>query len=108
MKIFLRKSQANEPFTFIFADNKGNTIVKSENYKIKKSAQNGIESVKKNSQVDNNYEFKESKNGKFYFNIKAPNGQVVGTSAMFNSTKDRDEAIKQLKEEAPEAEVTEE
>ncbi len=58
--------------------------------------------------MDKNYEFKESKNGKFYFNIKAPNGQVVGTSAMFNSTKDRDQVIKQLKEDAPEAEVTEE
>ena len=52
MKAILKKSQASEPFTFSFVDDAGKMIVKSENYAAKKSAQNGMESVKKNSQTD--------------------------------------------------------
>ncbi len=93
MEVILRESQAEEPFSFVFVNNDGKTIIKSENYKAKKSALNGIESVKKNSQIENHYELKESKDGKHYFNIKAPNGQVVGTSTMFASTNERDAAM---------------
>ncbi len=32
MTISLRKSEAKEPFTFIFVNAEGKTIVKSENY----------------------------------------------------------------------------
>ncbi len=100
MKIVVKKSQAKEPFTFAFLDGVGKTIVKSENYAAKKSCLNGVESVRKNSQVDARYEFCESKNGKFYFNLKATNGQVVGTSALFASERERGDAISVLKEHA--------
>ena len=104
MTAILRKSEAKEPFSFIFV-NGDKTIVKSENYAQKASAKNGIESVKKNSQVEGRYELKESSNGKFYFNLKASNGQVVGTSSMFASAGDRDAAIATLKSDAPGATV---
>ncbi len=64
--------------------------------------------MKKNSQIDKHYEYEESRDGKFYFDVRAPNGQVVGTSIMFASTNGRDAAIEQLKKEAPKAEVIEE
>lgn len=102
MTAILRKSDAKEPFSFIFVDGE-DTIVKSENYAQKASAKNGIESVKKNSQVEARYELKESSNGKFFFNIKATNGQVVATSTLFASEDDRSSAIEKLKAEAPEA-----
>ncbi|MBS9782524.1 MAG: YegP family protein [Arcobacter sp.] len=107
MTIKLRKSEAKEPFSFIFENKEGKTIVKSENYAQKASAKNGIESVKKNCQEDKRYEFKESTNGKFFFNIKATNGQVVGTSALFASVKDRDAAIAELKSDSPKAKIIE-
>ncbi len=100
MKIVVKKSQAKEPFTFAFLDAAGKTVVKSENYVAKKSCLNGVESVRKNSQVDARYEFCESKNGKYYFNLKATNGQVVGTSALFASEGERSDAISLLKEHA--------
>lgn len=104
MTVNLRKSDAKEPFSFVFMDGE-KTIIKSENYAQKASAKNGIESVKKNSQEDGRYELKESSNGKFYFNIKASNGQIVGTSTMFASEDDRASAIDTLKSEAPNAAV---
>lgn len=107
MTINLRKSDANEPFSFIFVNEEGKTIVKSENYAQKASAKNGIESVKKNCQDDNRYELKESSNGKPFFNIKSTNGQIVGTSALFGSEEERSAAIAELKADSADAEVSE-
>ncbi len=107
MKVVLKESKAQEPFSFSFINAAGKAVVKSENYKAKKSALNGIESVKKNCQEDKRYEMKESKNGKFFFNVKASNGQVVGTSMLFASDADRAAAIAELKSGGPSAVVEE-
>lgn len=107
MRAILRKSQAQEPFSFVFASDEGKMLVKSENYTAKKSALNGIESVKKNCLSENRFELKESKNGMFFFNLKASNGQVVATSTMFTSVDERDRAVVQLQQEAPRAELEE-
>ena len=107
MKVVLKESQAQEPFSFSFVGGNGKMLVKSENYKAKKSALNGIESVRKNSQEDARYEVKEAKNGKLYFNIKSSNGQIVATSAMFNSTADREAAVAEMKRDAPGAALEE-
>jgi uncharacterized protein YegP (UPF0339 family) len=108
MTIKLRKSDAKEPFTFIFVNEKGKTIIKSENYAQKASAKNGIESIKKNCQENSRYELKESSNGKAYFNIKSTNGQIVGTSALFDSETDRTNAISELKIYSATAKIIEE
>lgn len=107
MTIKLRKSDAKEPFTFIYVNAEGKTIVKSENYAQKASAKNGIESVRKNCQDDARYELKESSNGKAFFNIKSTNGQIVGTSALFENETERSAAIAELKADSPTAEITE-
>lgn len=108
MTIKLRKSDAKEPFSFIFVNAEGKTIVKSENYAQKASAKNGIESVQKNCLEDSRYELKESSNGKPFFNIKSSNGQIVGTSALFDSEADRTAAIAELKAQSGKAEIIEE
>ena len=104
MTAILRKSEAKEPFSFVFVDGE-DTIVRSENYAQKASAKNGIESVMKNSQEEGRYELKDSSNGKFYFNLKASNGQIVATSPMFATEDDRASAIDTLKSDAPGATV---
>ena len=107
VQIILKESQAEEPFSFAFLNAEGQTLVKSENYSAKKSAVNGIESVKRNCQNDARYELNKSKNGKFYFNLKASNGQIVGTSMLFASEAERSSAIAELKSEGPGASVEE-
>jgi uncharacterized protein len=108
MTIKLRKSDAKEPFSFVFVNEDGKTIIKSENYAQKASAKNGIESIKKNCQEDSRYELKESSNGKAFFNIKSTNGQIVGTSALFDSEAIRSSAISELKAKSADAQVIEE
>jgi uncharacterized protein YegP (UPF0339 family) len=86
----------------------GQVILTSEVYTTKAACLNGVESVKKNSQEDARFERLDSKNGKPYFNLKATNGQVIGTSELYESVAARDNGIESVKKNAPDAEVVEE
>lgn len=86
----------------------GQVILTSEVYTTKAACENGIESVKKNAPDDARYERKVSTNGKPMFNLKAVNGQVIGTSELYESEAARENGIESVKKNAPDAEVTEE
>ena len=86
----------------------GQVILTSEVYTTKAACQNGIESVKKNAPDDARYERKDSTNGKPMFNLKATNGQVIGTSELYESVAARENGIESVKKNAPDAEVVEE
>lgn len=83
----------------------GQTILASEGYKQKASCKNGIESVRKNSQDDNRFERKDTKAGKFMFNLRARNGQVIGTSESYNTAAARENGIASVGKNAPDAKV---
>ncbi|MFT3902689.1 MAG: YegP family protein [Niabella sp.] len=102
---FVITTRTNGEFQFNLKAGNGQTILTSEGYKTKASCDNGIESVRKNSQDDGKYDRKTSSNGKFYFNLKATNGQVIGTSEMYESESGRDNGIASVKENAPGATV---
>ncbi|MFN8394602.1 MAG: YegP family protein [Bacteroidia bacterium] len=95
----------NDEFYFRLLAGNGQNILRSEGYKAKSSCTNGIESVKKNSQDDDRFARKESSNGKFYFSLLASNGQIIGSSEMYESEKSRDNGIESVKKNAPDAEV---
>lgn len=84
-------------YRFVLKAGNGETILTSELYKAKASAQNGIESVQKNSADDARYERKTAANGKTFFNLKAANSQVIGTSQMYASEQSRDAGIASVK-----------
>lgn len=90
---------------FVLKANNGQVILTSESYKSAKSCANGIESVRKNSQVENRFETKTAKDGRSYFVLKAANGQVVGQSQMYKSASGCANGIKSVAENAPGAEV---
>ena len=48
------------------------------------------------------------KNGEFQFNLKATNGQVIGSSQMYASERTMRQGIESVKKNAPEAPVVEE
>lgn len=85
----------------------GQNILASEGYKTKASCMNGVESVKTNAPDDNRYERKESSSGKWMFNLKAANHQIIGTSQLYESVASRDNGIESVKKNAPEASVVE-
>ena len=83
----------------------GEIILASEGYKQKASAENGINSVKKNANDDSRYERKDTSTGKPMFNLKASNGQVIGASEQYSSASARDKGIESVKKNAPQAKV---
>ena len=97
----------NGEFQFNLKATNGQVILTSEGYTTKAACTNGIESVKKNSQDSSKFDKKIASNGKFYFNLKATNGQVIGTSEMYESEVSRNNGIESVTKNAPTAEVVE-
>ena len=104
---FVITKRTNGEFQFNLKAGNGQTILTSEGYTTKAACTNGIESVKTNSQDDGRYDRKESSNGKPYFNLKASNGQIIGSSEMYESVAARENGIESVKKNAPEAETKE-
>ena len=103
-KFELYKDKAGE-FRFRLKAGNGQTILASEGYKQRASAENGIESVKKNSAVDERFERKESNSGKPMFNLKATNGQVIGTSERYTTERACENGVQSVMKHAPEAKI---
>ncbi|NII82519.1 YegP family protein [Pedobacter riviphilus] len=102
---FVITKRTNGEYQFNLKAGNGQVILASEGYAAKSSCENGIESVKKNSQDDSKFERKTSSNGKQYFNLKATNGQIIGSSEMYESASARDNGIESVKKNAPDAET---
>ena len=105
---FVISKRKNGEFQFNLKAGNGQTILASEGYTTKASCENGVESVKKNASDDSNYERKNSSSGKFHFNLKAGNGQVIGSSEMYESAAGMENGIESVKKNAPDATVEEE
>jgi len=101
------KDKAGE-YRFRLKAGNGETILSSEGYSSKSGCENGIASVRKNSVIPDRFEKKETEGGKFRFNLKASNGQVIGTSQNYSSASGCDNGIKSVAKSAPDAKVVEE
>jgi hypothetical protein len=102
---FVISTRKNGEFQFNLKAGNGQTILASEGYTTRAACENGIESVKKNSADDSKYDRKTSSNDKFYFNLKATNGQVIGSSEMYESSQGMESGIESVKNNAPDASV---
>ncbi|MBK8965382.1 MAG: YegP family protein [Lewinellaceae bacterium] len=102
---FVISQRANGDFQFNLQADNGQVILTSQGYAGKPSCMNGVESVRTNSQDDARFDRQTAANGKFYFNLKASNGQVVGSSQMYADEKGRDNGIDSVKRNAPGASV---
>ncbi|OCB75839.1 hypothetical protein B0A79_02975 [Flavobacterium piscis] len=100
---FVITKRTNGEFQFNLKAGNGQTILSSEGYSTKAACINGIESVKTNSKDDSKFDKQESKSGKPYFNLKASNGQIIGSSEMYESTSARDSGIVSVKTNAADA-----
>ena len=72
---FVISIRKNGEFQFNLKATNGQVILSSEGYTTKAACMNRIKSVKKNAPTENRFEKNIAKNGKFYFNLKATNGQ---------------------------------
>ncbi len=98
-------TRKNGEFQFNLKAGNGQVILTSEGYGDRAGCKGGIESVRRNSQDDGRYDRRTAANGKFYFNLKAGNGQVIGTSEMYESEAGRDNGIGSVRQNAPGATI---
>lgn len=103
---FLISQRINGQYYFSLKADNGQIILASEGYTSKMGCMNGIESVKLNSKDDSKFDRRTSSNGKFYFNLKASNGQIIGTSEMYEVAASRDNGIEAVKRTASTAIVS--
>ncbi len=104
MKVILKRHLGKDKFSFLFVED-DKTILKSQLYASKRNAMTGINAVIKNSPLNRRYELREAKDGRWYFNLKAANGKIVGTSPMFKTKEEAEEAIQLLKDKAYSASI---
>lgn len=102
---FVISLRSNGEYQFNLKADNGQVILTSEGYTGKSGCTNGIESVRTNAQKDERFERKEASNGKHFFNLKAANGQVIGSSQMYADVNGRDNGIESVKKNAPTATI---
>lgn len=95
------KPAANSQFMFNLKAANGEIILASETYKSKESALSGIESVKKNSPNDEQYERKKSVSSQPYFLLKAKNHEIIGRSETYSSEGAMEKGIESVKKNGP-------
>ena len=93
--------KSSDQFKFNLKADNHETILTSERYVTKAGAQGGIASCQENSPIDARYDRLSARDGKPYFNLKAANGQVIGTSETYNSTAAREAGIGSCKVNGP-------
>ena len=102
---FVISTRKNGEFQFNLKAGNGQVILTSEGYSSQSGCTNGVESVKKNASDDARYERNTTSTGKFRFNLKAGNGQTIGSSETYESESGRENGIESVKKNAPDAEV---
>jgi hypothetical protein len=102
---FVISKRKNGEFQFNLVAGNGEIILTSEGYASKPSCMNGVKSVMKNAAEVKRFESKVAKNGKFHFNLKATNGQVIGSSEMYDSQNTCENGIASVKKNAVDAKI---
>ncbi len=82
---FVMSKRSNGHFQFNLKADNGLVILTSEGYVARPGCEKGINSVKKHSQSKDNFEQLKATNGKHYFTLKASNGEIIGTSQMYET-----------------------
>lgn len=101
------QSEKNNKFYFNLKAGNGQVILSSQGYESLAGAENGVKSVMTNAADDSKFERKTAANGKFHFNLKAANGQIIGSSQMYASESGMENGIESVKKNAPDAKVKE-
>lgn len=95
------KKAADGRFQFTLHAGNHEVILVSQLYAEKNGADNGVASVREHGPHEARYERKLSAKGEPYFSLKAPNGQIVGTSEMYGSEASRDNGIRSVMANSP-------
>jgi uncharacterized protein YegP (UPF0339 family) len=101
MAVHFHLKPSGSQWMFNLKAGNGETVLTSERYTSKQSAQGGIASVKTNAPIDARYARLMNAGGKPYFVLKAGNGEPIGTSESYSSEGARNDGIEAVKRIAP-------
>ena len=90
-----------DKISFVLKAGNAEVILRSQQSASMASAENGIASVQTNSTMDERYEKLDASDGRPYFNLKAANSQIIGTSQMYAAAAGRDNGIASVKTNGP-------
>jgi uncharacterized protein YegP (UPF0339 family) len=93
---------------FVLKAGNGEVILQSQGYKSASGCENGIESIRTNSQDSSKFEEREAKDGRTYFILKANNGQEIGRSQMYKTTSGCANGQASVAKNAPDAKLVDE
>ena len=99
------KTRKDGEFQFNLKAGNGQIILTSEGYPTKAACKAGINSVKNNVKDDKRFKRLEAKNRQHYFNLTAANGQIIGTSEMYESVFSMEAGIDSVKKNAPRSKI---
>ena len=102
---FELKQAKDGQFMFNLKASNGQVILTSELYKQKSSAENGIESVRKNAVREGSFETRVNSKGEPYFILKGTNGQEIGRSEYYSGNAAMENGIASVQKNAPDAKV---
>ena len=95
------KTNDKGQYVFVLKARNGEVILRSEHYKSRNAAMKGIVSVQNNCTLEERYDRKDAADGRSYFNLKAGNHQIIGTSQMYKSVASRNAGIESVKTNGP-------
>ena len=98
---FELKPAAGAEFMFNLKAANHEVILTSERYATRAGAESGIASVKENAALDERYQRRVSKDDAPHFVLVAANGQTIGKSEMYSSSKAMEGGIASVKANAP-------
>jgi len=106
-KFVISKGKDGKDYFVLKAGN-GEVIMSSQGYKSASGCENGIESVRVNSQDESKFEVRTAKDGRDYWVLKANNGQEIGRSQMYKTKSGCANGMKSVAKNAPDAKLVDE
>lgn len=95
----------DDKFYFNLKAGNGEVILTSQGYKNKRDCENGIESVRRNSQNEARFAVKKASSGQDFFVLTATNGQTIGKSQMYKGESGCGNGMKSVAKNAADAPV---
>ena len=91
------RQAADEQFYFRLVAGNEQTVLSSEGYTRKASAENGIASVVANGADEASFEVRQAADGRSYFVLSAANHQVIGMSQLYASKYNAQRGIRSVR-----------
>ena len=95
----------NGKYYFRLRTGDGDVILQSESYAVRAGAEKGIDVVRLSVYQDEKFKRKISLDGKYYFDIVSIDGDILGTSKLYESLQGCENGIFAVKDLVPKASI---